>query len=94
MREEKKYKLAVIAECVLNKKLLIKANNLEEAKLKAKKHLDNYLNTFSMFEVHVAVKDREVKEMALKFMDCEAKDFCETANSDQLIFTHLDVPYE
>ena len=42
----------------------------------------------------MAVKDREVKEMALKFIDCEDKEFCEPANSDQLIFTHLDVPYE
>ena len=94
MKIQENFKLAVVAECVLNKKLLVKANNLEEAKLKAKKHLDNYLNTFSMFEVHLAVKDREVKEMLLKFIDCDDNEFCEPAKSDQLIFTHLEVPYE
>lgn len=94
VRKEQNYTLAAVAECVLNKKLLVKANSLDEAKQKAAKYLDNLLNLFSMFEVHQAVKDRELSSMNIEFVDCNDKNYRETAYTDKLIYTHLEVTYE
>ena len=65
MNRQNEFHLAVIAEHLLNKKMLVKANNLEEAKLKATEHLENHLNSFSMIEIHQSVKNRDVEMMKI-----------------------------
>ena len=94
MSEQRNYNLALVAECVLDKKMLVKATSLEDGKLKAKEYLADYHDDFSMFEVHDAVKNRKVASMDIKFIDCEDRLYLEIPETAKIIKTDLEVPYE